>query len=130
MTSKQEVVVCIREWLKLENEMSALAAKTAELRKRKKTVSLSLMGLMRAANVDQFDNIQGGTIFHRKTTKSAPLTRKTLLATLQKLYQNEPKADEVLSFIMENRGEKTHETIEYVKPKSVAPAGVPAIMDA
>lgn len=130
MTSKQEVLTCIREWLRLENEMSAMAAKTTEMRKRKKIVSQSLMGLMRAANVDQFDNVQGGTIFHRKTTKPAPLTRKTLLATLQKLYHNEPKADEVMSFIMENRGEKTHEKIEYVKPKPAAPIGVPAIMDA
>ena len=53
---------------------------------------------------------------HLKTISHGPITKKMLLETLQKFYKNdEEKAGEVASFILESREESVKETIKRKK---------------
>jgi hypothetical protein len=103
----------VREWVRLDNEIRALNKEIASRRLEKKTISGELISVMRENQLDEFD-IKDGQLMYVKKNVKKPITQKQLLSILSSYYKNEEKAEEVNTYIMENREEVVKESIRRV----------------
>jgi len=111
MTTKEDLVSYIKEWIDIDNESRRLSAEMKERRDRKKEISDKLVEIMKDNEIDSFD-IKGGSLLHKQTRVKAPITKKNLLNILTTYFKNEDKADEVSKFILENREETVRDSIQ------------------
>ena len=112
METKQELVNNIKEWIKLDNEISKLNLEIKERKNKKKKLSVDLVEVMKKNDLDSFD-INGGSILYKKNVTKKPITAKSLMQILHQFYPSNAadKAEELTKFILENREETTKETI-------------------
>jgi len=107
----------LRQWVRIENEISTLSV---EIKKRKlihQGLSSSLLKIMRDSDIDCFD-IANGRIVYSKTKTRAPLNNGQLKSALTKYYKDEPdKVNSLTEFLLASRVEKTKETIKMKIPK-------------
>jgi hypothetical protein len=69
------------------------------------------MDIMKRNNIDCFD-INDGAIMYKKKSSKQPITKKVLLSLLGTFFNGDlSKAEEVKTFIMENREQKITECI-------------------
>ena len=112
METKEELVINVKEWIKIDNEILQLKAQVKEKNLKKKQLTDSLMNVMKKNEIECFD-INGGALIYKKNTIKKPITGKTLLTTLQKYYANDQKmAEELTKHVLESREEKVKETIK------------------
>lgn len=112
LNTKEELVLNIKEWIKMDNEIAKLKSEIKERTNKKKTITQSLVNVMKLNAIDCFD-INDGALIYKKTTVKKPLNSKTLLSALQKYYTSEPsKAEELTKHLLDNREEKVKETIK------------------
>jgi hypothetical protein len=112
LNTKEELVLNIKEWIKMDNEIAKLKSEIKERTNKKKTITQSLVNVMKLNAIDCFD-INDGALIYKKTTVKKPLNSKTLLSALQKYYTSEPsKAEELTKHLLDNREEKIKETIK------------------
>lgn len=110
-TTKTELINNIKEWIKLDNEISKLQQEMKERKDKKKNLSINLMEIMKKNNLDCFD-INGGSILYKKNVTKKPITAKSLMLLLHQYYPTaSDKADEITKFILDNREEQLKETI-------------------
>ena len=111
METKEELVVNIKEWLKIDGEISKLQQDIKERKIQKKMLTESLVTVMKKNEIDCFD-INGGSLVYKKNKVKKPINAKTLMTTLQSYYSTNPQqAEEITKFVMENREETIKETI-------------------
>ena len=112
MTTKQELVDIIKEWITHDNQIKLLQQKIKEHRTAKKEESDRLLNIMKENQIDCFD-INNGKIIYCKNKVKTPLNKKTLLETLEKYFENRPDINvtEVSEFILDNREIKIKENI-------------------
>ena len=114
---KEQLIENIKEWLRIEQELKELLKAAKERRQRKKELTTSLVDIMKVNDIDCFD-VNGGKLLYSQNKTKAPLNKKTLLATLQSYYANDPtKARELSEFILNNREVKVKETIRHKEQK-------------
>ena len=114
---KEQLIENIKEWLQIENELKELRKAAKERRERKKELTSSLVDIMKVNDIDCFD-VNGGKLLYATSKVKAPINRKTLMATLQSYYKNDPtKASELSEFILNNREIKVKETIRHKEQK-------------
>jgi len=112
METKEELVNNIKEWIKIDNEIMKLQNEIKERKNKKKTLSESLMNVMKKNEIDCFD-INGGSLVYKKNKVKKPINAKTLMSTLKTYFASNPvQAEEVTKFVMENREEQVKETIK------------------
>ena len=111
METLDQLKTKVREWVRLDNEMRALNKEIASRRSEKKTISSELISVMRENKLDEFD-IKDGQLMYVKKNVKKPITQKQLLSILSSYYQSEEKAEEVKTYILENREETVKETIK------------------
>lgn len=112
METKEELVLNIKEWIKIDTDIATLQKELKEKKQSKKNITESLMTVMKKNEIECFD-INGGSLQYKKNIVKKPLTAKTLMASLQSYYATTPqKAEEVTKFLLENREEQTKETIK------------------
>ena len=112
METKEELVVNIKEWIKIDTEISQLQVEIKERRNKKKIISESLMTVMKKNEIDCFA-INGGSLVYKKNTVKKPINAKTLVSCLQNYYSATPdKAEELTKYIMESRKDEIKETIK------------------
>ena len=112
METKEELVTNIKEWMKIETEITKLNSELKERRNKKKLLTDSLVNVMKKNDIDCF-YINGGSLVYKKNKSKKPINAKTLMAVLQNYYSADPnKAEDVTKFIMENREEQVKETIK------------------
>lgn len=116
--TKEQLVETIREWVTIEKEMKALQRELKVRRERKKHLSQELVETMKSNEIDCFD-ISDGKIMYSRNKVTAPISKKHLLACLQKYYAEKPGEDgnELAQFILESRDVKTKENIRLKTPK-------------
>ena len=108
---KAELIGRIRRWLTLDEEIKALSRKAKEKRAQKKEITDGLVGIMRHNEIDCFDITDGQLLYSKKNVKK-PLTKKHLLTSLTKYFEdNQVMVKELSSFIMNTRESKTKEDI-------------------
>jgi hypothetical protein len=111
METKEQLVNTIKEWVRIDNELRALKAEESKRKKEQKAISVQLMDIMKKNNIDEFD-INNGRIQYVKKNVKKPITKKVLMDVLTKYYEGDfMKANELNSFILENREETTKESI-------------------
>jgi hypothetical protein len=111
METKEQLITTIKEWVKIDNEIRTLQ-KEIKLRKNsQKKISDSLISIMKQHEIDCFDLNDGQICYNKKNVKK-PITKGLLLNLLSKYYNGDfMKANELNSFIMENREEVVRESI-------------------
>lgn len=115
--TKEHLKDYLRQWVRVENEISTLAA---EIKKRKlihQQLSKSLLDVMRKNEIDCFD-IANGRIVYSKTKTRAPLNNGQLKSALTNYYKDDvEKANSLTEFLLASRVEKTRESIKMKIPK-------------
>jgi hypothetical protein len=115
--TKEQLKDHLRQWVRIENEISTLSA---EIKKRKlihQQLSASLLSVMRQNEIDCFD-IANGRIVYSKTKVRAPLNNGQLKTALTKYYKDDvEKANSLTEFLLASRVEKTRESIKMKIPK-------------
>lgn len=111
MDTKEQLVNTIREWVKIDNEITSLQEEVKIRKNKKKQISESLISIMKQNEIDCFD-IKDGQICYSKKQIKKPITKTLLINILSKYFEGDIlKANDVNTFIMENREETTKESI-------------------
>ena len=115
--TKEQLKDYLRQWVRIENEITTLSA---EIKKRKlihQQLSTSLLDVMRKNEIDCFD-IANGRIVYSKTKVRAPLNNGQLKSALTTYYKDDAeKASSLTTFLLASRIEKTRESIKMKIPK-------------
>ena len=112
LNPKDQFVNNIKEWIKIDNEISQLKAEIKERTNKKKTLTDNLVTVMKSNSIDCFD-INGGALIYKKNKVKKPINGKTLLSALQNYYKNDTKiAEELTKHVMDSREEQIKETIK------------------
>ena len=111
METKEQLVNNIKEWIKIDTEISQLKAEIKERNNKKKLITGDLVNVMKSNQIDCFD-INGGSLVYKKSVVKKPINGKSLMTILQNYYKNQPQvAEDLTKHILDNREEKIKETI-------------------
>lgn len=111
MENKEQLVSAIKEWVKLENEINLLQRELKNRKEKKKNMAETLLTVMKSNEIDAFD-ITGGRLLYSRTKSKAAITKKSLLGMLGEYFKDQPSmAEELATFIHENREQKINETV-------------------
>jgi len=106
-----ELIVTVKKWVLLDNQIRALAKKTQELRSEKKQQNLQMIEIMKRNQIDNFD-LKDGQIQYKKTSRKEPLTPSRLLSILTTHPEIAPlQVHNLHEFILQNRKAIETETI-------------------
>lgn len=113
MTSKEELVKTIKDWINIDDEIQKLQKQLKEFKLEKKELSENLLEIMKDNEIDCFDINNGKLLMHKTKTK-CPLNKKALMDSLEKYFERMPNIDtnDVSNFILENREIKIKENIK------------------
>lgn len=111
LSPKDQLVSNIREWVKIDTEISQLRQEIKERNNKKKSMTENLVTVMKTNNIDCFD-INDGSLIYKKNTVRKPINSKTLLSSLQNYYKDQNVAEDLTKYIMDNREEQIKETIK------------------
>lgn len=100
---KEELKKNIREWIKNDNDITLLKKELKEKNDKQKSLSLSLINIMKTNSIDCVD-IQGGSLLYKKRKSKKPISCKFLVEQLNKYYSNQPDvALEITEHLLKNR---------------------------
>jgi len=117
MDTKEELVTRIRDWIKIDNEITKLQKQIKGFREEKKNMTTSLVDVMKDNEIDCFD-INDGKLIYSKSKCKKPINKKTLLDALHVYFKNDDKtAQEVSEHILNSREETIKESIRRKKDK-------------
>jgi hypothetical protein len=116
MATKDDLVQNVKAWMKVDGEMKVLQKEMKERRKQKKTLTDSLVEIMKTNEIDCLD-MKDGNIVYTKNKVKAPLSKKYLMESLGKYFETYPdvEAIDVSNFIMENRAVTIKEGVKLKK---------------
>ena len=115
METKEQLVNNIKEWIKIDTEISQLKAEIKDRTNKKKSLTENLVTVMKTNKIDCFD-INGGALVYKANKIKKPINGKSLLAALQNYYKTDPKvAEELTKHVMDSREEQIKETIIIIK---------------
>ena len=107
----EQLIENVKSWIGLDEELKTLRKKARALRGQKKNLTSSLVSIMKDNDIDCFDITDGQLIRTTRQVKT-PLSKKHLLTSLTRYFQNDSKVVKELStFIMNSRESKTKEDI-------------------
>ena len=105
MSTKDELIMNIKEWIKLDNELTKMKTEIKEKTNRKKTLTESLVKIMKSNSIDCFD-IKGGALIYKQRKTRKTITGKYLLEQLEEYYKDKPEiAKELTQRVLDNRAE-------------------------
>jgi hypothetical protein len=112
INTKEELVNNIREWIKLDNDISKMKTEIRNKNNKKKELTNNLVNVMKSNAIDCFD-VNGGSLVYKKRKTKKPISGKFLLSQLQEFYKDQPNiAEELTNKILENREETVKEEIK------------------
>lgn len=104
MNTKEELISNIKEWIKLDNELTKMKTDIKEKTNRKKIITETLVKIMESNSIDCFD-INGGALIYKKKKSKKPISGKFLLEQLQHLLSDTDFAKEVTQKVLDSRAE-------------------------
>ena len=124
METKQQLIISIREWVKIDNEIRKLRSEENIRKKEQKRISTQLIEVMRKNEIDEFE-LNDGKIMYTKKNIKKPITKQKLLELLQKFHNGDiQKANDINNFILSNREEKEVENIVRKVNKEINPSQI------
>jgi hypothetical protein len=111
METKEQLVSNIKEWIKIDNEISQLKTEIKDKNNKKKGLTENLVTTMKKNEIDCFD-INGGALVYKQNKVKKPINAKNLLLALQNYYKdNSNTAEELTKHILDSREEKIKEVL-------------------
>ena len=112
LNTKDELIANIKEWIKMDNDISKLKAEVKGKTNKKKELTESLVNIMKSNSIDCFD-INGGALVYKQKKTRKTITGKFLLAQLEEYYKDKPDvAKEITKKVLDNRGEVIKDEIK------------------
>ena len=112
METKDQLVNNIKEWIKMDTEISKLKTEIKEKTNKKKSLTENLVLVMKTNKIDCFD-INGGSLLYKQNKVKKPINSKSLLLALQNYYKNDPKiAEDLTKHVLDSREEQIKEIIK------------------
>jgi hypothetical protein len=112
METKEQLVNNIKEWIKIDNDISQLKSDIKDKNSKKKALTSNLVDVMKTNKIDCFD-INGGALVYKTNKVKKPINGKSLLAALQNYYKSDPKiAEDLTKHVLDSREEQIKETIK------------------
>jgi len=117
MDTKEELVKHIRGWIQIDNDISVLQKQMKALREEKKSLTCSLVDVMKMNEIDCFD-INDGKLIYAKSKYKKPINKKSLSDALQGYFKDDTEMEqEVSDHILNSREETIKESIKRKKEK-------------
>jgi hypothetical protein len=103
VNTKEELISNIKEWIKIDTDISKLKLEIKTKTSRKKTITESLVNVMKSNSIDCFDINGGALVYKQKKTKKT-ISGKFLLAQLEEYYKEQPEiAKDIAKKVLDNR---------------------------
>ena len=104
MTTKEELITKIKEWITYDDNIKNLQKQIKESRAEKKKLTDNLIDIMKTNEIDCFDVNNGKLLFCKNKVKQS-INKKTVLASLEEYFRNIPSVnpEKINKFIFENR---------------------------
>ena len=100
---KDDLIVYIKEWIKIDNDIINLKTQVKQKNTKKKELTESLVNVMKSNNIDCFD-INGGALIYKQKKSKRTISGKFLLTQLEEHYKDQPElAKELTKKVLENR---------------------------
>ena len=113
MTSKEDLVSYVKNWLEIENEIKYMQKTIKVKRKEKKEITGNLLEIMRQNEIDCFDITDGKLIYTKNKVKTS-LSKKHLMASLTLYFKDDQqKATDITGFILDSRKVTVKENIKH-----------------
>ena len=87
---KDDLIVYIKEWIKIDNEIINLKTQVKQKTTKKKELTESLVNVMKCNNIDCFD-INGGALIYKQKKTKRTISGKFLLTQLEEHYKDQPE---------------------------------------
>lgn len=111
-TTKEELIFNIKEWIKLDNELTKLKAEIKEKTNKRKLLTESLVNIMKDNSIDCFD-INGGALIYKQKKTRKSISGKYLLSQLEEYYKEQPEiAKDITKHVLDNRAEVIKDEIK------------------
>ena len=112
LSTKEELISNIKEWIKLDNEITKYKSELKEKTNKKKSLTESLINIMKTNSIDCFD-INGGALVYKQKKIRKTISGKFLLTQLEEYYKDQPElAMEITKKVLENREESIKDEIK------------------
>lgn len=112
ISAKEELILNIKDWIKIDTEITKLKAEIKEKNKKKTGLTLSLVNVMKNNEIDCFD-INGGALVYKQKKAKRTISGKYLLSQLEEYYKDNPElAKEITKKVLDNRGEVIKDEIK------------------
>ena len=112
LNTKDELILNIKEWIKMDNEIAKLKAEVKEKTNKKKELTESLVNIMKNNSIDCFD-INGGALVYKRTKTRRAISCKFLLSQLEEYYKGQPEiAKDITQKVLDNREEVVKDEIK------------------
>ena len=112
LTTKEELILNIKEWIKMDNDITKLKAEVKEKTNKKKELTESLVNVMKNNAIDCFD-INGGALVYKQKKTRRTISGKFLLSQLEEFYKDQPElAKEITKKVLDNRIEVIKDEIK------------------
>lgn len=113
MTTKEELIGYIRNWVSAESEIKRLRTEMKRLNQEKKQMTNKLIEVMKDNDIDTID-MNEGKLQYKKTVVKSPISKKHLLLCLQEYYKNDKETiEQVTNHILDSRLSKVYESIKH-----------------
>lgn len=110
--TKDELIYNIKEWIKMDNEITKLKAEVKMKNNKKKELTESLVNVMKNNAIDCFD-INGGALVYKQKKTRRTISGKFLLSQLEEYYKDQPElAKEITKKVLDNRVEVVKDEIK------------------
>lgn len=110
---KKKLKLAVSEYLELDNQIVTLTKAIRERKKKKEQLSKVILNAMKNNEIQEM-NLKQDKLVYCVSQHKTPMNKEYLNNVLQNYFNNEKKAEEVLTHIIENRSR-----IEKVRLKRV-----------
>jgi hypothetical protein len=112
VNTKDELILIIKEWIKIDNEITKLKSEVKDKTNKKKEITHSLVNVMKENAIDCFD-INGGALIYKQKKTRRTISGKFLLSQLEEYYKDNPDlAKEITKKVLDNRIEVIKDEIK------------------
>jgi hypothetical protein len=112
VNTKEELIMNIREWIKMDSDINKLKAEVKDKTYKKKELTESLVNIMKNNSIDCFD-INGGALVYKQKKSRKTISGKFLLAQLEEYYKDQPEvAKDITQKLLDSREEVIKDEIK------------------
>jgi hypothetical protein len=112
VNTKEELIANIKEWIKMDTELTKLKAEVKLKTLKKKELTENLVNVMKSNSIDCFD-INGGALMYKQRKTKKAISGKFLLAQLESYYSDKPElAKDIVKKVLDSREETVKDEIK------------------